>query len=180
MVRPACWQNRSRSDRQPAAAPGRRAAISRCSKASPSARLRAGLAAGIGPSGPCGPQLRPAKARCSRLQVRSRVSFASCCPRVIYRVFIGRAATGSPQPSPGEGPLFASRRSASSEPSASCCQRVIYRVFIGRAATGSPQPPPGGGLHARVRRPLVQAHRSAAGRHSHPLVLFLRRLQPHF
>ena len=34
---------RSLSDRQPAAAPGRRAASSRCSKAGPSARLRAGF-----------------------------------------------------------------------------------------------------------------------------------------
>ena len=39
-------QLRLRSSRQPAAAPGRRAAFSRCSKARPSARLRAGLAAG--------------------------------------------------------------------------------------------------------------------------------------
>ena len=34
----------------------------------------------LGPSGPSGPQLRPAKARCSRLQVCSRVRFASCSP----------------------------------------------------------------------------------------------------
>ena len=88
MVRPACWQNRSRSDRQPAAAPGRRAApwrrrpvrsaagllcsrnwsirteraaasprkgphfaSRRSARAGPSARLRADLAARIGPSG---------------------------------------------------------------------------------------------------------------------------------
>ena len=61
-----CWQNRSRSDRQPAAAPGRRAAPLR---RNPSARLRAGLATGIdlgrGRSGHSYPRRRPA-APCRR------------------------------------------------------------------------------------------------------------------
>ena len=51
-------QPRLHSSRQPAAAPGRRAASSRCSKAGPSARLRAGLA-----SGPIALETEPPPAR---------------------------------------------------------------------------------------------------------------------
>ena len=56
-------QTRLRSSRQPAAAPGRRAAISRCSKAGPSARLRAGLAAG-----PTAKEVEPLPARSDRTE----------------------------------------------------------------------------------------------------------------
>ena len=102
--------NRSRSDRQPAAAPGRRAAVSRCSKASPSARLRDCLGqgsvrqdrAGRSPNWKIRPGM-PGKAVefciCTpRTQRAACLPFASCGPGTKYlrlQDAVGRSLRGA-------------------------------------------------------------------------------------
>ena len=95
----------------------------------------------------------------------------------------GRAATGSPQPPPGGGLQFASRRSARASPSAR------LRAFCGESI--AVRPPQAAArrsfftfnssffIHARNGRSGPQL-RPAKARCSRPLVRALRKLQPDF
>ena len=108
---------------QPAAAPGRRAAPL-CRK--PTARLRAGLETISMPLGIGGPELRPAKARSSSPQVRSR-AFRKLRPEYHFSLLIFHFSfavpernRSGPQPPPGGDPQLTSRRSALCVSSAGC------------------------------------------------------------
>ena len=122
-----------------------------------------GSECGGGPSGPGGPQLRPAKARCLRLHLRPLVrSLRKPRPECGFLPVVSefadeldRAAIGSPQPPPGGGLQFASRRSARASPPLGCGQVSGWgSVLQGRAGRSLP------GAEARCS---LTSHASSAG-----------------
>ena len=179
---------RSRSDRQPAAAPGRRAA----------------------PSRPAGPLVQARPLGCGLAYQQS------CCGSVAegHRVKSALQRPCGLQPSPGEGPQLASARAAPPQAAARAqirTETVIFNSLFFIVPEWAQQPavaPPGGGLLLYVAGPsarlraglsscrgsvaegasgkigLAKAVRAAASRRGGPQLLgvarVLCRLQPEF